>query len=1207
MFRNRNLFLSLAAGATLASLGFVFGTSKLATAQELSPIGGVFLSEDGRLISGPSNAIDLSDLIRERGGAIDLNDLHGMISRSSKDGFVTGQIYFAGGLKTGQSMLSRERAFDDALPIPMINVTLRPTDRQTVEFGPYKTTQAGVFVSQKVAAGEYVLCASGDGWEEHCRELKVGNGRKHLEPFNLRPQTGQDFATVVGHVELADGGFPLADVPYANILKAAKVTAFAPNGTVLREVYVNTLGDYILPALPAGDRTRVVVTMEGTSRVDNIPPLTLPMGGRLRRDIVLDNSRPIVSNPVVRLNGVDAYTVPLGETVNIDMSVDDPDGDTPEIKWFIADGNGALSADDIANPNWTLPKAPGPYQAVAVVSDGKGGVRIKRLRVTASDLGERFTGRVTDTSGTPVANVEVDVNGDITTTNASGQFELQTKVNDRYVLNIRSTAHALLSQVYGKPSQGGEYQLVRATQKKFDPRNDIVLQDKRDQSECRGAPSASLNWKVPSQRRHAIRLGEKGREQQQGRQFDFVDLPASVSPQRKRRHDCGPGATVRIPANSLVDANGNPPTGMVTVSISTYDIEAAMEMPGDYSVALEGTDEVISGMESYGAAFVDVRAGATEYNLASGSVAEINIPVAQAQLAIGAPIDPIIPIFHYDEDRGVWNKTGQAELTPNGFTTKVAHFSAINADVEKQQPACIHIETDTSNGIIPDQFQLEYTIVSAPGSGAAPIVRTGSIDAASSDDHVIYNLPENRDVVIVPFDPATDTPYATFVVNSGAPHGSNTNPPDHTLCSNTAQVFIPDVPRQLPAGVEYLQGLFSFFAYDLSGNPGTYADDLLEASQDYYATVDPLVNRRDTFGQFKSIWGFDGTEANARYANSADLGFGRDMHCTSSDIDNDGTDEVACYVSNYGFREDDDQDNANWAGSQDETRYVATVAMEYAPVESPGTEASPTFTGGDIVKFFVYGRDADPSVDSDGDGLALDHDEGTLVTDADLDGYGNRPIPQLCMVCHGGTLPNSVNQDSDGNPTPGPLPVFSSAADVDLGSRFLPFDLDSYTFPNAGPVIGTQEAAFKTLNQDFVAQTELSAAIQELLDEFYAPGGTAAAQNRQFAVSGWSGTAAETEMYRHVVGPNCRICHVAHDNIAPSLQFRNATDLNPNFAKFVACDQRYMPHAVRTYERLWTSLNPHQPGQMANWLADNGVDPSSCIFPPNNGQTFELP
>ena len=1158
----------------------------------------IIITDDGRLSVVPRSGLDLRELLRANRGTLDLDELRDIIARPpDQTGFVTGRVLASRWHQSGTDLVAAEDGFRDAVPLPQIEITLESRhDPEGVVFGPWRTTVAGAFVSQPLRAGRYRMCADAPGWQRHCRDLAIGAGRMHLEPFAMHPQRMRRAGTVHGRVELADGGFPFFDIPHAGLLDSARVTAFNTAGQQLRQTHVNAMGDYFLPNLPAGQPTRIVVTLESADTVLNIPPMQIPADGFLRRDITLANSRPVVTDPVARRGNREIFAARPGETVEVSMEVSDPDGDAVEVRWFPDPASGAISSDTGEVIDWTLPDGPGANVLRAVITDGRGGVRTRSLRLVTAQEGELFTGTVSATDTPALANATVEINGARTVTNANGYFTLRVPGADRYVMNIRSPGHALLSQIYRRPSQGGRYELVRATVQSADPRGEIVVHDRRRPEECRGAPSASLNWEaVDGRRLQPIRLGGEGRVHHD--QPEITRVADEMLPQRRVRHPCGPGATVRIPAGGLVDAAGNPPPGNVEVAISTYDIEAAMEMPGDYTTAAPGSAEAIGFMESFGAAFVQVRDDTRIYNLAEGVQAELTIPAAGPQLAAGAALPPSIPIFHYDDERGVWNETGTAERDGDRFVTQVAHFSAINVDLEFTDPACIHVRTEPG-GVMPDQLNLELTIPSAAGIGAAPTVMTGVLNAAQTNDHVLWRLPAGRDVVIVPYDPVSDIPYGTFVVNSGAPHGAATNPPPHTACENTAVLFVPDAPRVLPDGVAYLQGLFTFFAHDVT-DASTYSEDLLDASQDYYAQVDPL-GRRTTFGDFKQLWGFDETATNARYANSADLGFGRDMHCVTRDLTEDGSDEVACFVSNYGFREDDDQDNANWASQRLEEQYVATVAMEYAPIENPGTEAAPSFNAavGHVVKFFVYGRDPEPA------GIP-DHDAGQLVIAADLDGYGTRPIPQLCMVCHGGSLPNAVNQDSAGDPTPGPLPVFGSAADVDLGARFLPFDLESFTFPSAGPVQGSQQAAFKALNLDHVARTELSGAIEELLEEYYGPTGAAAAQATEFVIDGWADSLASAAMYEHVVGPACRICHVAHDEI--NRTFETATELPPGLAGFYTCNARSMPHSVRTYERLWTSLNPHQPGQLANYMSDAGLSATDCTFPPNNMQSFEPP
>jgi hypothetical protein len=77
-----------------------------------------------------------------------------------------------------------------------------------------------------------------------------------------------------------------------------------------------------------------------------------------------------------------------------------------------------------------------------------------------------------------------------------------------------------------------------------------------------------------------------------------------------------------------------------------------------------------------------------------------------------------------------------------------------------------------------------------------------------------------------------------------------------------------------------------------------------------------------------------------------------------------------------------------------------------------------------------------------------------------VDGRSERPVPQLCMICHGGLIPSQASG----------VPAFGTAAQVKLNARFLPFDHRFFTFPT-NPVSlskADQKASIKKLNQQIV-------------------------------------------------------------------------------------------------------------------------------------------
>ncbi|MDH3770148.1 MAG: hypothetical protein OET79_04045, partial [Nitrospirota bacterium] len=137
-----------------------------------------------------------------------------------------------------------------------------------------------------------------------------------------------------------------------------------------------------------------------------------------------------------------------------------------------------------------------------------------------------------------------------------------------------------------------------------------------------------------------------------------------------------------------------------------------------------------------------------------------------------------------------------------------------------------------------------------------------------------------------------------------------------------------------------------------------------------------------------------GDDASAIYFNHGDLGFGRDMHMKRSGKNNKN---LAFYVTNYRSLEN----------AINRANPIATVAMEYSFGSRKGKDKSR------YIQFYAF--DA----------------EGGRLFNADLDGRGEKYLPQLCMTCHGG-------MQGERNLTSGEIPESGG-----LGARFLPFDLNA--------------------------------------------------------------------------------------------------------------------------------------------------------------------
>jgi mono/diheme cytochrome c family protein len=378
-------------------------------------------------------------------------------------------------------------------------------------------------------------------------------------------------------------------------------------------------------------------------------------------------------------------------------------------------------------------------------------------------------------------------------------------------------------------------------------------------------------------------------------------------------------------------------------------------------------------------------------------------------------------------------------------------------------------------------------------------------------------------------------------------------------------------------GGEFLHGLGYINAANLGFDDLTSAaptgnalrDAIVTASKNYYSSIDPN-NLRTNFDDFKTHNGFNTSpnvpvpnEVVAQFANTGDLGFGRDMHCLKK-----ANGDIACYVTNYGTGYSNiapgggtsDQDDANNAGQRNATAEIATVAMEYSPIENDPV-------GDKVVKFYVYKK-----------GLP---NYGRSIS-ANLDGRGERPVPQLCMICHGGQIPSQV----------GGIPAFSTAAQVKLGARFLPFDYRMYTFPTTPALpASSQDAAFKSLNETIVdfAPPGMPATdpIREVVRALYndATHTNSPTQLLDSPVPGWQNGQSlnlngQTNFYNKVLANACRTCHIAQP--FSQLQF-NTSDKFVNVANAVTANNRLMlgtaqlrvcgdyvmAHALRTHEIFW--------------------------------------
>jgi len=1066
------------------------------------------------------------------------------------------------------------------LYVPGVEVYLKDTKTNAAGTSD-KTDLSGRFTLLAPAKGTVLVCWKSAVFGDGCNTKSISAGTEpvFVSTLYINVPHKEGFVASFGKVRFADDKIPRALEPYNNVNAFAVVTAQDKNKKVIAEIPVNNFGDYVLPYLPQKETVALTAKIENGVGTQIIEPEAYQLNPRVAQfHITIGNNVPRL-DAIVPTSAASNKRVQIGtpgDKLVLKASTRDRDGDAVKVQWSIADGAGTLSATSGDSVEWTLPSNPGRYSVRAIASDGKGGYARYDVLLPVGAPGVAFSGVVAGTDGTLLNGAEVEINGGKQLTDAEGRFLSYVPEQDRYVFNIRKKGYGLYSRIYDRSVAGARWTLVAASISTFDPTKDISLQDKRAARNCVGTMASHINWdESPVLRQVWYQDGKGNNIPPPSTHLSKDKVKARVVlpwDKRSTQEGCGPGIAVKIPANSLETDSHTAPVGSVDLSLATVDLNTAEQMPGDDGVERSGSSST-GWMQSYGAGLVDIHdSTGAHLQLKPGAQAELVVPVDRSQLMAGGTLPATAPLLVYDEIKGIWHEDGSLTLdaSKQNYTTKVKHFSAQNTDLVYTNPSCIRVQST-----ITPPYDLEIT-VPLP-NGAAPKQKV--LHVTDAPPHVIYHLPNNVPVTIIAIAPgAGSTPprsLGVFVVDSGPPQAAGFgSPPPASACATEVAL----ITQTFAAGGEFLHGLNNFAASGINesdiGNPATLSDQLNQATLNYYAHLDPVtdpVNKpngnRTTLNDFKTQNGFTtatsgfqlcgavpcvdpDVEINTAYANSGDLGFGRDMHCRRF-----GTPpnyNYACYVTNYGYggianpadgvlANTDDQTDANDA--RNNNGVVATVAMEYSPIEGDAT-------GDRVVKFFVYN--------------AL----GNRVNNADLDGHGRRPVPQLCMVCHGGAYAGGPNLG---------VPGFADTPSVKLGSRFLAFDMHLFSYPSS-PNKADQQSAFKHLNEDIVRNAPSLAPADDPIGDIVAGmySGGSLTQHEEFAVTKWQQTAqpktvVQENFYKRVVSDACRTCHAAQ--LFSNLQFSSAENFIRDNMLFKAegrvCTDHVMPHASRTHNIFW--------------------------------------
>jgi len=305
-------------------------------------------------------------------------------------------------------------------------------------------------------------------------------------------------------------------------------------------------------------------------------------------------------------------------------------------------------------------------------------------------------------------------------------------------------------------------------------------------------------------------------------------------------------------------------------------------------------------------------------------------------------------------------------------------------------------------------------------------------------------------------------------------------------------------------------------------------------------------------------------DVRAVYYNNLDLKLGRQMHCRKTangpDIGN-----VACWVTNFGDPGGPPDDGLGPAiGNLNGLPFDpgATVTMEYdASLGSSEAENQ--------VKFYVFAPN------------------GTRIPRVALDIEGAKPVPQICLVCHGGNYEDSTHSVTGAAFREFDVFGFEFDEENAFGLTFLDLTGIPQLYTGQDFSLNGQQEAFRELNA-MVKSTNPKvdsdgfSPIVELIDGLY-PGGVdvpnAVATDTYVPVP-WSSADDPTTpnvvesldksaLYNTITKRHCRACHIAQASYYDFYEYSDFQSLEN-----VICSDREMPHAQAPFNNFWLNTVP---------------------------------
>ena len=148
------------------------------------------------------------------------------------------------------------------------------------------------------------------------------------------------------------------------------------------EKLVNSFGEFSFtqPDAP-GYKVQAVCAAEGTSVGSLSRSIDVPATAGAPLEIVMPNSRPIITKLAASVGAVEVVAAPPGTTVIVRATASDPDaGQALSYQWFA--NSGLVASVNGPSLTWTLPSGGGLHFIYVLVGDGNSGFRQQQLAIS---------------------------------------------------------------------------------------------------------------------------------------------------------------------------------------------------------------------------------------------------------------------------------------------------------------------------------------------------------------------------------------------------------------------------------------------------------------------------------------------------------------------------------------------------------------------------------------------------------------------------------------------------------------------------------------------------------------------------------------------------------------------------------------------------------------------------------------------------------